>query len=104
MNGKDLKNAGMQLALFNADDWVDTAISRLKEFCVKRKQANPEFLFEDFRLHVEALGDTPPTSHKIWGCIPRIAMKQGLIAWTGEHVPAQSAKTHRHYVKRWRAL
>lgn len=105
MNGQQRKEAGQQLALFNADDWVDTAISRLKEFCASRKQANaPQFRLEEFRMHVESIGVEAPPSHKAWGSLPRIAMKHGLIAPTNEYQSAQSARTHAHPVRVWVAL
>lgn len=105
MNGRDLKTAGQQLALFNAGDWTDTAIMSLKAFCASRKESGQRvFKFEDFRESATSSGLPIPSSHKVWGALPRIAIRLGLIAWTGQHAPSRSAKTHGHYVKTWMAL
>lgn len=103
--GKELKEAGQQLALFHAEGWADTAMASLAEFCMQRKASGQRsFKFEDFRSFATSAGLPHPNSHKIWGALPRIAIKRGMIAWTGEHVPAQSAKTHGHFVKCWMVL
>jgi hypothetical protein len=105
MNGQARKEAGQQLALFHAGDWTDTAIACFVEFCKARKTSGQRsFKFEDFRGFAITSGLPSPVSHKVWGALPRIAVKRGLIAWTGQHAPAQSAKTHGHYVKTWVAL
>lgn len=105
MNGQKLKLEGLLLAQSNAGSWVDDMLAQLAVFCTTRKAlGEPCFRFEEFRQGVIALGWDEPKSHKAWGCLPRLAVKRGLIAWTGKHVPALSAKTHGHYIKVWEAI
>ena len=105
MNGELLKEAGQQLALFNAGSWVEDALFNLQAFCKARKELGLQsFRFEEFREVAIASGWALPKSHKAWGCLPRLASERGMIAWTGRHAPAESAKTHAHYVKVWEAL
>lgn len=105
MNGQQLKEAGLQLAESSAGSWVDDMLAALATFCIVRKDHGlPLFRFEEFRQAAIKAGHSEPKSHKAWGCLPRLAVKRGLIAWTGKHVPAHSAKTHGHYIKVWQAL
>lgn len=106
MNGLQLKERGQQIALFNCgEDWLEQTIDNLRAFCKVRKQIRrPVFRFEEFREIAEERGWPLPASHKAWGSLPRVAIKHGLIVWTGKHVPAESHRTHGHYVKTWRAI
>ena len=99
------KEQGQQMALFSNQSWSTLIMDELAFFCALRKVRNePIFRFEEFRYFAEQDGIESPTTHKAWGAIPRIAVKQGLIKWTGDHQQAQSLKTHGHYVKTWCAL
>lgn len=105
MNGGRLKQAGQQLALFNAGvEWIEATIENLRAFCKARKQiGRPEFRFEEFREVAAASGWPLPSSHKAWGAVPRVAVKRMLIQSTGRYEPAKSLKTHGHVVMIWQA-
>lgn len=106
ITGQMLKERGQQIALFNAgDEWVDYILDKFRAFCkVRKEMGSPVFKFEEFREVAEKSGWETPASHKVWGALPRRFCKEGLIKWTGEHKPAQSKRTHGHYVKTWVAL
>lgn len=106
MNGSELKKQGQQLALFGAGPaWVADALAQLRAFCATRKLAGAtEFRFEEFREFAGANGLEEPTTHKVWGSLPRIAVREKLIKATGNYVPARSRATHAHPVREWRAL
>ena len=106
MNGAELKKQGQQLALFGAGQvWVSDALDYLRRFCLERKQEGKvEFRFEEFREYAGAKGLEKPVTHKVWGSLPRIAAKEGLIEDTGQYKKATSSATHAHPVKEWRAI
>lgn len=97
-----LKNQGQQLALLNAGpDWKAAAMQLLREYC-SLDEAKPSFRFEQFRAWALCHGLWEPPSHKVWGSLPLIACREGIIRWTGNYEPAISAKTHGHAVKTWK--
>lgn len=104
------KEAGQQLALFNAgESWVNQSIDLLKSFCELRKSTRqPAFRFEEFVSVIKIGGPihgwTQPPSPNAYGALPRIACKRGLIRFTGQYENAQSPKTKSHPVKIWEAL
>lgn len=106
MSGKDLKEQGQQLALFNAGpEWLEATLRNLEQFCKERKAANqPEFRFEEFRQVLEQAGADLPHSHKAWGAVPRVAADRKIIAPTSRYEAAQSRRTHAHPVRVWRAM
>lgn len=106
MNGRDLKTAGQQIALFNAGtDWSARTIASLKEFCLERKASGRiDFRFEEFVHVLKSSGCDQPPSPNAYGALPRIACSNGLIEFTGKYEAAQSPKTRCHPVKVWRAL
>lgn len=101
--GKQLKEQGQQLALWNAGkDWTDQMIANLQAFCKNRKDAGrPEFRFEEFRDAAVKAGWPMPSSHKAWGVLPKLAVKQKLIRSTDRYEPAHSRATHAHPVRVW---
>ena len=103
LTGSALKRQGQSLALDHAgNDWVDSTIAALRIFCDERKVSGKStFLFEEFRA---TRSHALPLSHKAWGSVPIIAVRCGIIRWTGEYDSAKSLKTHAHPVKRWIAL
>lgn len=105
-SGKELKTAGQQIALFNAgSDWSERTIASLKTFCLERKASGRiDFRFEEFVQVLKSSGSDQPPSPNAYGALPRIACRNGLIAFTGQYENAQSPKTRCHPVKVWRAL
>jgi hypothetical protein len=99
--GAELKSTGQQMALFNAGKpWTDDMIAKLRIFCKVRKDiGRPIFRAEEFRAVAESSGWPLPPSSKVWGALPKIAMKRGIIRPTGQYEPAQSPKTHGHPVR-----
>ncbi len=105
MTGNDLKYAGMQLTLSNNLEWKEKIMARLVYYCMLRKMSGvPRFRFEEFRQYIIANKYEQPKDSHAWGALPRIAAREKLIKWTGEHQPAHSLKTHSHYVKVWEAV
>ena len=101
--GKARKEAGQQLALFHAGDWAETTIERLKAFCLERKASGRiDFRFEEFVQVLKSSGCDQPPSPNAYGALPRIACRNGLIAFTGQYENARSPKTRSHPVKIWR--
>ena len=98
--GHKLKMAGQQIALQFAGSWADNAIASLRLFCVGRQR----FAFEEFREAAPSYGLEPPPSHKAWGALPRIAVREGLIRSTTEYRPATSPRTHAHPVRVWEVV
>lgn len=99
--GQQLKEQGQQLALLNAGTWSEQAIDLLEQFTQQR--GSLPFLFEDFRAWAHGMGLPQPASHKVWGALPSVACRRGIIAWTGSYKATTSPKTHGHPAKEWRA-
>lgn len=99
-----LKTEGQQLALLHAgDSWVEQALDLLRQYCATEGKGSA-FRFEQFRAWALYRGLPNPPTHKVWGSIPSIACRRGVIAWTGDYEAAQSIKTHGHPVKTWRGV
>ena len=99
--GQQLKEQGQQIALLNAGTWPEQAMSLLEQFT--RQRGSLPFLFEDFRAWAHSNGLPHPISHKVWGALPSVACRRGIIAWTGSYKATTSPKTHGHPAKEWRA-
>jgi hypothetical protein len=106
MTGDQLKRAGQSLALDHAGkSWTDSTLDKLRAFCKARKDMGaPTFRFEEFRAVAEHAGWPMPPDHHVWGALPRLAKRAGIILPTTKYEPAQSEKTHAHPVRVWVAL
>jgi hypothetical protein len=84
-SGIELRNEGMQLSLFNADDkvfeWSVQARFHLERFL--RLYPEKEFQAEDLRRWAYQRGLKEPPSHRAWGAIISRAKKEGLIRFVG---------------------
>lgn len=99
-----LKTQGQQRALLHAGDtWVEQALDMLRQYVATEARAAP-FRFEQFRAFAISKGLPHPITHKVWGSLPAIACRRGIIQWTGNYEPALSSKTHGHPVKTWRGV
>lgn len=82
ITGQDLKEAGMNMALDNADhknpDWSQTAY----EFLIAYATTHSEFMTEDVREAAKGIIDTPP-SERAWGCVIVRAAKNNIIQSMG---------------------
>lgn len=103
LTGRDRKREGQRQALDHAGaEWSAMILKAMRLWLnVIKAQGRPEFRFEEFRATCTKA--MQPPSHKAWGSVPRLAIKDGLIEWTGRYVQAESLKTHAHPVKLWRA-
>lgn len=104
--GKELKEIGQAIALENAGaEWVDQMLATyLPAFIkVRRKMGLRTFKTEDFREVAEDRDWPMPKSPNAWGAFTNAACKAGIIVWTGDYEAAESAATHSHPVKVWRA-
>lgn len=105
LSGIEQKQLGLDLVTENAGDWMDYIIEKLRAFCKVRKSiGRAKFRMEEMRKLAEDLNWTMPHSANAWGALPRIALKAGLIRFTGEFVPAQSRRTHGHPVRVWEII
>lgn len=79
--GKILRNEGMQMSLFNANEkvagWSALAMAFLEQYLVKFPFV--EFQAEDLRKWAYRHGLKNPPSERAWGSIIRAAKKSGLI-------------------------
>lgn len=99
--GEQLKERGMQLALFNAgEDWSDAVIA----FAALYAERTPHFKVEDIRAAWFAAGGDPPPKHNAWGSIGRNVVKHGIGKHEGRYMPAVSPSTHSHPVRLYRSL
>jgi hypothetical protein len=102
------KDRGQQLALDLAGtEWKESVLAELGAWCaVRRAQGHTDMTMEQFR----AVAKASPPSHKCWGTVPAIACRAGILAPMvhpdGSPVMgfAESVKTHRHPVRRWKLL
>lgn len=106
LTGLQRKQRGQKQALDNAGaEWLASAVDLFRVFLGPRKASGAhEFTLETFRAFCALKDLPPPASSKIWGCIPQIAVRAGLIEFTGKYVNASSPKTRAHPVRVWRAL
>lgn len=88
------------------EQWMRQALRLLAMFVEVRRETRDRellrFRFEEFREWAIASGLPPPTSHKSWGGVPTLAVKRGLIEWTGGFSPARSPATKGHPVRVYR--
>ena len=90
--GAALKRDGQRAVIEAAGDWSDRALASLEQ--------DQAFAIEDFRRWAAVTGELdPPSHHNAWGALPRLAILEELIVWTGEYRPAVSARTHAHPVR-----
>lgn len=104
--GVALKRAGQRRALESAGNpWVEKTLALLKDWCAVRKASlQPRFWFEEFRAFCERQHWSAPATHHVWGSLPALAARRGVIRFTGEYTPAESPRTRSHPVKLWMAL
>ena len=99
--GQQLKRAGQRQALERVSrEWRETVLYCLRSWC----RGRAAWAFEDFRAYWQQSGGSAPPSHKVWGCLPQIAMRAGFIEWTGQYRAATSPKTRGHPVKVYREV
>lgn len=97
--GLVLKREGMDLTASKNSAWMAECLSDLRQFA----KEHAEFTMETFRA-VRTLRRAPkPTSSNAWGALTHAAVRAGVMVWSGRYTNAQSAKTHAHPVKVWRA-
>lgn len=102
--GELRKANGQFLAIKRAGQlWQENALVALRKFLktVHGRAITPVFTFEEFRVYCEIEGMTPPASFNAWGALPKVAVKAGLIAWTGGYVKAVRAEAHARPIKLW---
>jgi hypothetical protein len=98
VTGTQLKDAGMQLALFNEPDaWKAAFLA----FAEKRLESLPFWKFEDLRADWLAAGNPAPHDHHVYAAIGQKVAKMGVYV---KHVPAASPDTHAHKVALYRSL
>lgn len=95
--GRRRKRVGMALAASPNTQWMIEALFDLKSFAVERG----EFVMESFRARRRLLHKPEPTSPNAWGAFTQMALKAGVIKWTGRYTQAASVKTRAHPVKVW---
>lgn len=100
--GQDLKAAGQALALFNEPaSWVDSFLAIAREYLASLPDG-ALFAIEDVRAYADAQGLPAPHTHKVWGSLPRVMLREGLpIAQTDRSRKARSPRTHAHRVMLW---
>jgi hypothetical protein len=102
------KDRGQQLALDLAgEEWKTSVLVELRAWCaVRRAQGYEDMTMEQFRAEAK----NHPASFRAWGPLPVIACRAGILAPMnhpdGSPVMgfAESVKTHRHPVRRWKLL
>jgi len=101
--GHDLKLAGQALALFNEPSaWVERFLDVAREYLGSLPDG-ALFAIEDVRAYAESQGLPAPHTHKVWGSLPRVMMREGLpLSPTDRSRKARSPKTHAHRVMLWR--
>lgn len=101
MNGEQLKQAGMDQAIENADrrvfDWSMSAYSILKDFL---KKHNLPFMAEDVRNYASRLGLEEPPSKRSWGSLIVKAKKEGLIKFI-KYSQVSNSLAHRANASVW---
>lgn len=105
MTGQAQKELGQALAVAHNRLWADVMVAELRQFCARRKkEGRPVFRLEDFRVAAADAGLPLPMHHNAWGGLPKMAVRDGFIAWTGQHEQAKLHSAHARYVKVWMAL
>ena len=102
ITGHDLKQAGQALALFNEPTaWVDQFLGLAREYLASLPDG-ALFAIEDVRAYADTCGLPAPHTHKVWGSLPRVMMRDGLpLAPTDRSRKAHSPRTHAHRVMLW---
>lgn len=100
--GQDLKAAGQALALFNEPaSWVERFLGIAREYLASLPDG-ALFAIEDVRAYADTQGLPAPHTHKVWGSLPRVMLREGLpIAQTDRSRKARSPRTHAHRVTLW---
>lgn len=98
------KDAGQQLAMDFAGEWHSAAILELRGWlAIHKAKGHTTMTFEQFRHEAR----NQPRTSKAWGALPRIAVKERLIAplLHADGTPvmrnAESIRTHGHPVRVW---
>ena len=90
------RDAGIKRAADHAgDEWIDKAVADLVRFL----KANGPAPLEQWRWDWLGRRMPEPASHKAYGAVATVAIKRGLVRWTGCYVQAASKKTHGHPVR-----
>lgn len=94
-SGVELRNDGMQLSLFNADDkvpeWSVQARWHLERFL--RLYPDRKFQAEDLRAWAYQRGLPKPPNHRAWGAIISRAKRERLIQFVG-YENVENPKAH----------
>lgn len=100
--GHDLKAAGQALALFNEQQpWVDQFLEIARQYLASLPDG-ALFAIEDVRAYADTQGLPAPHTHKVWGSLPRVMMREGLpMSPTDRSRKARSPRTHAHRVMLW---
>lgn len=97
--GRALKQQGQQLALDLAGDWRQRALVEFAAWIAEQKANGfTTVTVEAFRSQAQ---NHPPTS-KAWGCLPLLAVRDGLIHPTDQFTRAAAPRTRSHPVRVWR--
>lgn len=102
--GLALKGQGQQLALAFAGEWSETIVAEFKAWADKQRAMGfKTCTIEMFRAQCVS----QPDSHKAWGALPRVLVRQGLLQphldAEGNPIyrPAAAPKTHGHPIRTW---
>lgn len=98
--GRELMERALAQVQEGQEPWIAQAMALLRRYLAH--YAGPEFKIESFRTFAVACGLPAPRSHHAWGALPRLAVRDGLIEWTGRYEPATSVRTHGHPVRVYR--
>jgi hypothetical protein len=95
--GKDLKRAGMDLALRNAGaDFSERACALIREV-----HSGQTILAETWRQTCVENGVSPHHPNA-WGALTSTLKARGIIRDTGTYATAQSVRNHGHTYRLWR--
>jgi hypothetical protein len=102
--GIQLRDAGMQLALFNAEDkvpgWAASAMAFLEQFIKRYPQL--KFQTEDVRRWAYLNGLKNPPNERAWGSVISSAKKDGLIQFVG-YENVSNPRAHSTPASVWRS-
>lgn len=105
LSGREQKQLGLDLVTENAGDWMEYIIEKLRAFCKVRKDIGRKtFRMEELRDVAVTQQWKMPHHANAWGALPRVALRDGIIAFTGLYENATSPRTRSHPVKIWCAL
>lgn len=86
------RDYGISIAMANAGDWKDQALTELELIWRQRRHEQNEFLFETLKFQVIMAIGHPPSS-AVWGGLCREMVKRGWIQCTGA-ANGQSVSSH----------